>query len=303
MCIRDRPALSVSASSVVPFDGSRVTKPVQFYLRSNYPDFAERYEVAIYRGNDTDLVAPIATVPMDVAGVSRNEWDGTLPSEYPFRAGDELVYVLRAHDAEGNVDETYPRRLQLVRPEDAERGGLQLRDNVEKSLGTALTVEQAQTQSLIDGAFAQNDLRQQNIPIYGSRVRIQGRNLPERSGLKINGESYPVDLERKFVAEYLVPVGRHAYQIEVGGEGEGGAASRHTLDVDVSGRYFFGVGIADLTVYQNKVSGSAAPFAIDRRHDDILTDGRLAFYGKAKVGGKYLFTAQADTQELSLIHI
>ena len=37
------------------------------------------------------------------------------------RAGDELVYVLRAFDAQGNFDETSPRKLQLVRPDEAEK--------------------------------------------------------------------------------------------------------------------------------------------------------------------------------------
>ena len=41
--------------------------------------------------------------------------------------------------------------------------------------------------------------------------------------------------------------------------------------------------------------------ATDNRYDDdILSDGRLAFYTKAKYAGKYLVTAQADTTERAL---
>ncbi|MFR0657238.1 hypothetical protein SB719_22095, partial [Pantoea sp. SIMBA_079] len=69
------------------------------------------------------------------------------------------------------------------------------------------------TQALVDAVFSGNGLRQQNIPVYGSRVRIQGRNLAEGQTLLINGDSYPVDLERKFVAEYLMPVGQHRFDI------------------------------------------------------------------------------------------
>ena len=287
-----QPELSVSAPSLVAFDGSRITKPVQFYLRSNYPDFAQRYELAIFRATDVDLIDPIAMVPMDVAAVSRTEWDGALPSAHRFRAGDELVYVLRAYDAEGRFDETQPRTLQLVRPEEAERGAQMLRDSTQRTLGTSLTTDQALSQSLVESVFSSNGLRQQNIPIYGSRVRVQGRNLPEGQSLTINGESYPVDLERKFVAEYLVPIGRHAFKVELDDTYAG------TLDVDVTGRYFFAVALADLTVAQNKVAGSSAAFANDPRYgDDIISDGRLAFYGKGKYKGRYLVTAQADTTE------
>ncbi|WP_211369639.1 hypothetical protein [Pseudoxanthomonas yeongjuensis] len=306
------PELSISAPSIVPFDGSAITKPVQFYVRSNYSSFVQRYELTIYRAADTDLIEPVAMVPLDVAAVSNSDWDGSLPSKYRFRAGDELVYVLRAYDDEGNFDETQPRMLQLVTPEEAERGGQQLRDSAEKYLGTALTSDQAQTQSLIQSVFADNGLRQQNIPIYGSRIRVQGRNLPAGQSLDINGDSYPVDLERKFVAEYLVPVGRQVFDIELrsGSDGLGGtpaaagAGARHTLDIDVTGRYFFGVGIADLTVSQNDIGGSVDQFATDSRYaDDVISDGRLAFYGKAKFKGRYLITAQADTTERDLEHL
>ncbi|WP_368563039.1 hypothetical protein [Pseudoxanthomonas sp. UTMC 1351] len=306
------PELSVSAPTFAAFNGSAITQPVQFYVRSNYSNFIDRYELTLYRATDTDLVEPVATVPLDVAAVSRSEWDGKLTAKYPFRAGDELLYVLRAYDKDGNVDETQPLTLQLVTPEEAERGGQRLRDSTEQTLGTALTTGQAQDQRLIESAFGSNGLRQQNIPIYGSRVRIQGRNLPTGQNLLINGDSYPVDLERKFVAEYLVPVGQHTFDVALGGSSDefGGKPApdakgqHHTLGVDVTGRYFFGVGIADITVSENKISGSTEPFQNDPRYqDDIISDGRLAFYGKAKLRGKYLITAQADTTERDLEHL
>jgi hypothetical protein len=307
-----QPELSISAPGFAAFDGRAIVKPVQFYVRSNYSSFIERYELKVYRAVDTDLVEALATVPVEVAAVANADWDGALLSKYRFRAGDELVYVLRAYDKEGHFDETQPRKLQLVTPEEAERGGRQVRDSVEKTLGTALTIDQAQSQELIDDAFSENGLRQQNIPIYGSRIRIQGRNLPAGYALSINGDSYPVDLERKFVAEYLMPVGRHDFQVALSGgdDGLGGKPANdpqgvhHTLSVDVTGRYFFGVGLADVTVWQNKIGGSVDAFTGDNRYaDDVISDGRLAFYGKAKVKGKYLITAQADTTERDLEHL
>ncbi|HEY0660912.1 MAG TPA: hypothetical protein VGD21_06310 [Lysobacter sp.] len=300
-----QPELSVSATSMVAFDGQRINKPVSFYVRGNYGAFIERYEISLYRASDGDLIEPIATVPVDVAAVAQTEWDGELPTKYPFRAGDELVYVLRAYDRNGVFDETYPHTIQLVRPEEAERSGQLLRDSAEGSLGTALTLQQAQEQSLQDRVFAENGLRQQNIPIYGSRIRLQGRNVPQNAALTINGDNYPVDQERKFVAEYLVPVGQHRFDIGIGqGQGDSKAGTHHTLAVDVTGRYFFGIGLADVTIAQNDVSGSVEPFAVDSRYqDDVISDGRLAFYLKAKARGRYLVTAQADTTERDLEHL
>ncbi|HSX63312.1 MAG TPA: hypothetical protein VLF15_01150, partial [Pseudoxanthomonas sp.] len=215
-----RPELSVSAPTMVPFDGSAITRPVRFFVRGNYTSFIDRMELAVFRATDADLVQPLATVPIQVAPVAQVEWDGVLPADVRFRAGDELVYVLRAFDAKGNIDQTHARRLQLVRPDEAERGRQRLRESTERGYGVALSDDQAETQRLIDDVFGESALRYQNIPIYGSRVRVQGRNLPIGYGLLINGDSYPVDLERKFVAEYLVPVGQHTFDMELTGGGD-----------------------------------------------------------------------------------
>ncbi|MCD9087025.1 hypothetical protein [Stenotrophomonas sp. SY1] len=298
-----QPELSVSAPSLVAFENGRILKPVPFYVRGNYSDFIERMEVLIYRPTDLDLIAPVARVPLDVSAVSQVEWDGVLPSDEPFRAGDQLRYVVRAYGSNGTFDETVAHTLQLVRPIEADSQLSGLRTQVERSQGTALGTEQALRQSLIDAAFAENGLRLQNIPIYGSRIRITGRDIPESTSLTINGDSYPVDMERKFVAEYLVPVGPHRFDIAVSG-GADALEQHHVLELDVTGRYFFGIGLADVTIAQNSVSGSIAPFAVDERYqDDVISDGRLAFYAKGKARGKYLITAQADTTEQDIKHL
>ena len=287
---------SVSAPSLLPFDGRRITRPTTFYARSNYSAFIERAEVLLFRASDVDLVTPVARVALPVAAVGEAQWDGTLPEGLEIRAGDELQYVVRAYAADGAVDETYPRRLQLVSPEEAERGRQQLRNVTERRLGTALDADQAERQSQLDAVFGENSLRQQNIPIYGSRIRIQGRNIARGYSVRINGQPYPVDLERKLAAEYLVPVGRHQFDLVLADDA--GRQLNHTLDIDVSGRYAFAVAIADLTVSGNSASGSIQPLAGDERYDDsFLLEGRLAFYLKGKIQGKYLVTAQADTRE------
>lgn len=290
------PELSVSAPALVAFDAGRITQPVQVFVRSNYPGFIQRYELSFYRALDTARVEPLATVAVPVAAVSRAEWNGSMATRQPMRAGDELFYVLRAWGADGSFDETEPQSLWLARPDEVERGETLLRNGVEKRLGSALSAQQAQSQRLIDNVFTSNSLRLQNIPIRGSRVRIQGRNLPADHTLLINGNPYPVDLERKFVAEFLEPVGTHRFDLALK-DPQDRRVLAQTLDIDVTGRYFFGVGMADLTVFQNKASGPGQGLALNGRTEDILTNGRLAFYGKAKFEGRYLVTAQADTQE------
>src|SRR5690606_40724957 len=90
----------------------------------------------------------------------------------------------------------------------------------------------------------------------------------------------------------------HAYVLEVRA---GELSVRETLEVEVTGRYRFLVALADLTLSDGRSSGSIEPLAGDERYDaGFLAEGRLAFYLKGKIKGKYLVTAQADTRERKL---
>ncbi|MGG6461834.1 hypothetical protein [Solilutibacter silvestris] len=294
-----QPQMAVSGNNLVAYDGSKVTKPVKFYGSTNYSAFMKRAEVVVFRGSDNDLVTPLATIPLKLGAIMEGEWDGSINASTgaPLRVGDELIYVVRAWSDDKTYDETYPSRMQLVRPDELEvqqqRTTAQAVQNGQRPLTDAAASEMLQIQQV----FGQNTLRLQNIPVYGSRVRIQGRNVPDQQVVTINGQSMPVDLERKFVSEYLLPIGHYAFDVQVGKGGDASGA-RKKLDIDVTGRYFFGVGIADFTLSGNSVSGSVEPLANQPQYTkDSLLEGRLAFYLKGKAKGKYLWTAQADTRE------
>lgn len=300
------PVLNVQAGSTVPFESTaggsgRITRPVRFHAYTNYAAFIERWEVSVYRGSDVDLVTPLARIELPKANVGDAEWDGTLPDGLHLQAGDDLLYVARAYGAGGAFDETVSQRIQLVTPEDYERGALVLREQVQKTLGRAVDAEQARALQIEHAIYGRSALRLQNIAIYGSRVRIHGRDIPPAGRLTINGQHFPVDLERKFAAEFLEPVGQHRYDVRlVLPEG----VIEQPLEVDVTGRYSFLIALADVTLSKNSSRGSIEPLAGDERYDDgFLSEGRLAFYLKGKVQGKYLVTAHADTQERKLEHL
>lgn len=297
-----RPQYSISAPSLVAFENNKIVKPINFYSFNNYSGFIQRAEILIYRAIDVDLISPIATIPLQAGEVSETLWDGAIAENLNLRQGDELVYIVRAYDANGAFDETYPSRMQLVKPGIEERGLQLIQDNASKKTGESVGVEEAVRLSQIDNIFGQNQLRQQNIPIYGSRIRIQGRNIPESGNVTINGQNQPVDLERKLVAEYLVPIG--SYQFDVAVSGLAPQPISYKLDIDVSGKYMFAVAIADFTASGSSTTDSVVPVVGgDAYEDSFILEGRLAFYLKGKVKGKYLITAQADTQEREITEL
>lgn len=298
--------LSISAPSYVPFRDGQITKPIEFYVRSNYSAFVDRYEISVYRGTDSDLVEPLTRIPVEVNAITSVTWDGALPGKYRYRNGDSLIYVLKAYDKAGNFDETTAQVIRFVTPEEDERGNVALQDTYSKIKGQAVTKDEALSENLIGNVTSSNNLYRQNIPFAGSRVTIQGANLPEGS-VYIDGESYPIDQDRKFSADFLLPVGEHQFTIEMDGKSTGKISRK--LKVDVSGNSFFMVGIADITAYQNRATGAGKNSAYstdsegNAREDSVLADGRLAFYLKSKVDGRYTITAHADTKEQELKHL
>ena len=292
------PVLAVQAGTTVPFENGRIAAPVRFNGYSNYAAFVQRLEVIVFRGSDVDLATPLATIVLPVANVTEAEWDGAVPAGIDLRAGDDLLYVTRAYGAGGVFDETHPQRLQLVTQADYDRGAQALRDDTQRELGRNVETDDALSRRGSLAVFGQSQLRLQTIPVYGSRVRIQGRDLATGTQVRINGQVYPVDQQGRLGAEFLEPIGTHRYDVQV--DGDAGAAAR-TLSVDVTGRYAFLVALADVTLSQNNASGNVEPLAGNEQFDDsFISEGRLAFYLKGKVRGKYLVTAQADTREREL---
>lgn len=296
------PTLNVSTGTSAPVtaDG-KLAKPLTFSMYSNYGKFIDRYELSVYHGTDGDLVSPVAVLRPEQGRLKQAVWDGSMGAGERLRAGDELIYVLRAYDAEGHVDETQIRRVALLRPEEYERSLSQLRQDAQGTEWATLTSEQLQDKQTEGALFGTSSLRQQNIPLYGSRVRVFGQDIPEGYQITIDGEAYPIDLERKFVAELMLPIGSHTLDVSVNQGTE--SIARIPMNMDVTGKYMYLVALADVTVSENSVSGSVQAAQLGDGYDDIITEGRLAFYLKGKVQGKYLITAQADTKERELEHL
>lgn len=288
-----QPELNISANSIVAFAEGKIQEPVSFFSRTNYVAFMKRIEISVYRGTDSDYTEALAKIDVPLENVTTVQWDGTLPSGLNLRQGDYLIFVARAYDNEGHFDETQPQRVQLVRPEDVKKQQQGL-VNAAGTTELGMSAAEIQSRQLLDQSFSSNGLRQQNIRIYGSRVRLRGEDIAEGAQVMINGQNYPVDQQRKFVAEYLVPVGTHHFDVEIKDKGQ---ITKQGMDVAVSGRYMFMVALADVTLSDNSVSGSVVPTGTDDKYDGFITEGRLAFYLKGKIKGKYLVTAQADTHE------
>ena len=265
------PRLAVTAQAEQVVEG---TTSVTFYHYSNYPAFIKELQLHIYNAVDIDRTRPMAKLTsapqgqLDVAGTMQWQTNG-------LRAGDRYVYILTAIGADGQRDVTHPRTLNVL--------------HTDEQRGTATELDG-------DSIYGTNALANQTIPINGGRVRVWGFDLAPAHQLSVAGETMTLDEEGKFALEAHLPRGR--YSLPVVNNNPTGPSTQRTLDVEVSDSYLFMVGLANVTFGGNDLDDVVEPLSADDRFgSDTYTTGRLAFYLKGKVRGKYLITAQLDTTE------
>ena len=296
------PELSVSAPAQIAISADGVSEPVTFSVYSNYATYIKKAEIHVREtaAPDSMVIAsiPVAIVPN--AAHAQVVWDGRISANKKLDKDSIISYSLKVYDDKGVWDETRAKHIKLVDAADKLRNKEALADRVglnEQAVAKSFGVDLENRVVALE-QWGSSDLATQNIRVEGSRVRVRGEGVPKDYALNINGSNVPVDKDGKFVAEYIVPTGTHQFNV-VASQSGNRTSYEAPLSIDVTGRYFAMVALADLTVSKTGHSGSIDSVnSTDlERFDDVQTDGRLAFYLKGKIKGRYLITAQADTKE------
>ena len=271
--IKFTPHLDIKSRETFLSAGGQMDKPLVFHTYNNYSDFIKKYQLLIYRVDDHDKKEPIKLfegkyLPKEI------DWDIANEKKVVFFLGDKLEYVLRVYDNNGNYDQTSPRIVTLKKGTPNYRQ----RDDIDAQI------------------FGHSNLDSRSIPIEGARVRVYGQGVPPNYLLKIDGNEIRIDKSGKFVFEKIKRAG--LYNIPISVMTDQGKVYEKELSLDVKDKHLFLVALADVNIGQYHVSGNIKPLSSDDHYnEDIFVDGRLAFYLKGKVKGKYLITAQMDTEE------
>ena len=243
---------------------------LKFYTYNNYSDYIDRFDLTILDAHDKNNPKKIATIK----GKKLPEtilWK--IDKKVHLKENQPLLYKLRVYDKDGNYDETISKKL-FVKKGKKPKGFRDIAGEI----------------------FGKSSIKTHTIPIQGSRVRIYGNNLSNQALLKIAGQEVRVDNSGKFVYEKIKKAGK--YNVPISIMSKEGRVNNKDLYIDVKENHIFFVGLADFTAGKYNVSGNIKPLESDDHfNEDIFVDGRLAFYLKGKVKGKYLITAQLDTQE------
>lgn len=269
--LESKPALNISTMPVrrAYKSGERV----DFLATSNYPAFIEKSEIRIFEAGSEKTEPPVQVIPVSI----NNKADWVMPAPDSQQVGKdkgkEYSYILRVYDAKGRYDETVP--LTLAR--------------TEKDL------EPAAKKEAVAPGMGEDRTASRNIQVYGGAVTVYGRNVPPGYSVRALNETIPIDSNQSFVVQRILPPGEHDVDVSVLGSLKGS-----TLDfnrqINIPKNDWFYVGLADLTVGK-RTGDNHIEDVRPGEFDDVYTNGRLAFYVKGKIKGRYLLTAAADTGE------
>ncbi len=259
------PRLDIAAGPRVAHLG----KPVQFQGYSNYLFWIDRAEVRIY-GTLHAFGEPqtIAVVPL--SKTLSGAW--TPPDGSPSR----VYYRLRVYDAQGRYDETEALPLDVLR-------------------GDHKGEDAADAAADLASAYGGSRLVRHDIPVAGGTITVNGIDVAAGQSVYVMGRPIAVDPKGAFAAQQIIPRGLNTIEVAVLDKNGHGKIYRRDLRLPDSDWFY--VGIADFTVGENDTTGPAKLLTGDTQHynNDTYVDGRLAFYTKGKVQGKYTVTASADT--------
>jgi hypothetical protein len=125
------------------------------------------------------------------------------------------------------------------------------------------------------------------VPLTNQLLTLSG-STDAGNRVLINAEPVAVEANGHFTTAVTLPLGKSTLEIQaVDAEGRVGTIRR---DVEVKDTHFFFLAFADAKVSKLKLKDAGV-----KDPKDYYTEGRLAFYLKGVVKGKYLVTAALDT--------
>jgi len=264
------PTLNVTAYP----DGAARGETVTFTPYSNYRAFIQKAELRIFAKGASTQTEPLAIVPLDASADKSTAWKIPIEGQ-----DDALQYLLRVYDKNGRFDETKPKLLRLI----AEHH-------------SPLEPQNLKREELI--GYGENHLGIHNIDVTGGSVTISGTNLKPGGKVMAMDSDVPVDRDGKFAYRQILPAGDHKIAVTTV-DGDGQQEEFHRPITIPSNDWFY-VGMGDLTLGQNNVSGPAdlvTGQSNDRTKGSFYADSRAAFYAKGKIEDGWQLTTSADTQE------
>ena len=136
----------------------------------------------------------------------------------------------------------------------------------------------------------------QSIPLVAKPVvRVQGKTQPKNT-IKINDMPVSVDAENgMFQKEFFVEPGE--YEARITAITPSGESTSFSKKIKVKDSTFFMVALAEQQLGENWTKGAMEAAETDAYKDGFRQDGRLSYFLKGKLKGKFLIKSHYDTAD------
>ncbi|MDE1467100.1 hypothetical protein [Aurantiacibacter sp. D1-12] len=236
-----------------------------FVSYNNYPALIERGEIRVFERGVSAASTPFAIIPVDANGVAQWQPDAA--------ARQDMFFVYRVYDAEGQFDETIAHELTVLH----ERPG----DDEPPSRPLFGTQDEAATRTI----------RQRRT----STVTVSGAAQPGADMVRVGDQIVPVDENGRWVGEQIIPQGMDQITVAIGQGDDVQFAAIRNLQSDSDD--WFIVGQGEVTFGTTWSSGPAEDVSGSTLADGDYAIGRAAFYANGPLGGDWEVTASLDTGE------
>ncbi|OGX06189.1 MAG: hypothetical protein A3G87_02305 [Omnitrophica bacterium RIFCSPLOWO2_12_FULL_50_11] len=244
-----------------------------FKVRTNYADLVSgwRMEIRDQFGDEVWTGYGLGPPPIEAP------WNGQTTQQEAVESGT-YSYRLIVRDSEGREDWTPLQYFRVVSKLDSHAADEPKIDV--PSVGN-MSIDR-------DG--------KRSIPMVAKpKVLVRGKTVPWNT-VAVNGESIGVNLDGTFQTEFYAPPGNQSIIVTTT-DPEGNSLS-HQEEVALKESYFFMVGLGEEELGANFGRGNLEVVGRDDRFEHgFYEDGRLAFYLKGKIKGKFLVTGRYDTDD------
>lgn len=297
--------------------------PVEFRIFCNYSMFIQKWKIEIL---DKDTGAIVVSFSGDVKDI--NEvilWDGTDNSNNKLNSFKNYVYLLKVFGLDKREDSTKERKL-VIRQEVEEDQSIS-NDELQEAKEKWITQESNANILLLQNINIQGEMIRINSvsrEIYDVKILKSGELMADVAVAKAKGISPSELLEKPFIPEenkqqvvdIIVPLGEYdvvinqdlaqiteediiyAKKQELGQEAIAPIEkpSVFVKHIKVGEDYIFLVGMGDAKLGYNFNKGNMEPVAQDDKFNQGLWyEGKMAYYLKGKIKGRYLITSSFDT--------
>ncbi|MDD4879828.1 MAG: hypothetical protein PHR22_05190, partial [Candidatus Omnitrophica bacterium] len=256
----------------------------EFRIFTNYSLFIKNWKLEILDRDTKALVKGFNGTYLTL-----NEpvyWDGKDKDGKWLDPGRNYVYLLSVMDRTGRADTTKPEKLTVVK---YKAQALEPSGQEKKNLRSEWLKQECLT----------NNLDTQNIRLSNKVVTVEPEaGDTSRINIMVDDTAVPVvepaGEGKEFVQEVIVPEGEHKVTVEsVDAEGKKEDQTQYVKDKD---NYLMFVAMGDGKAGYTFDKGNIEPVT----HDDkfrkgLWSEGKLSYYLKGKVLGKFLVTSSLDT--------